>query len=231
MKDYMSYEQFGVNFVRHAVTAERIEASITGLAGTDIVWGRAGQGREGSRRQHTGRIGSVRVVPEPDDLVRFCAVLPIDLDLDIKIGPISNRYKGLVEVPLSLSVHVPQPLTIVIEIKPVQANEIQVDVRPANTGADLLSRVGDIDSEGRVPARHQADREMWNSNSVISWQLARAGLPAGEIRPVENQFYGDRSGQFEDPFGHRWDVSTHVEDVLPEEIRRRSQEATEAMGS
>ena len=44
---------------------------------------------------------------------------------------------------------------------------------------------------------------------------------ATSLRPVENQFYGDRSGQFEDPFGHRWNVATHVEDVSPEEMQRR----------
>jgi PhnB protein len=44
---------------------------------------------------------------------------------------------------------------------------------------------------------------------------------ATAIRPVEDQFYGDRSGQFEDPFGHRWSVSSRVEDVSPEEILRR----------
>ncbi|MBA3432450.1 MAG: VOC family protein [Actinobacteria bacterium] len=43
-------------------------------------------------------------------------------------------------------------------------------------------------------------------------------------RPVENQFYGDRSGQFEDPFGHRWSVATHVEDVSPDEMAKRSAE-------
>ena len=42
------------------------------------------------------------------------------------------------------------------------------------------------------------------------------------LRPVEDQFYGDRSGQFEDPFGHRWSVATHVEDVSPEEMGRRA---------
>ena len=42
------------------------------------------------------------------------------------------------------------------------------------------------------------------------------------VRKVENQFYGDRSGQFRYPFGHIWNVSTHVEDVTPEEIERRS---------
>jgi len=48
------------------------------------------------------------------------------------------------------------------------------------------------------------------------------------LRPVANQFYGDRSGQFLDPFGHRWNVSTHVEDVPPDEMAKR---AAAAMGS
>jgi len=40
-------------------------------------------------------------------------------------------------------------------------------------------------------------------------------------RPVKDQFYGDRSGSFVDPFGHIWNVSTHVENVSPKEIMRR----------
>ncbi|MCY3861579.1 MAG: VOC family protein [bacterium] len=43
-------------------------------------------------------------------------------------------------------------------------------------------------------------------------------------RPVETHFYGDRSGMFVDPFGHRWNVSTHVEDVPSDELARRSAE-------
>ena len=45
---------------------------------------------------------------------------------------------------------------------------------------------------------------------------------ARALRPVEDRFYGDRSGQFEDPFGHRWDVATHVEDVPHEEMAERA---------
>jgi PhnB protein len=45
---------------------------------------------------------------------------------------------------------------------------------------------------------------------------------ATEVRPLENQFYGDRSGQFTDPFGHRWSVATHVEDVPPDEMEKRA---------
>ena len=40
-------------------------------------------------------------------------------------------------------------------------------------------------------------------------------------RPLQNQFYGDRSGTFIDPFGHKWTIATHIEDVTPEEIGRR----------
>jgi PhnB protein len=52
------------------------------------------------------------------------------------------------------------------------------------------------------------------------------GIRAGArpLRPVENQFYGDRAGQFEDPFGHRWSVASHVEDVPPDEMARRAAE-------
>ena len=45
---------------------------------------------------------------------------------------------------------------------------------------------------------------------------------ANALRPVEDQFYGDRAGQFEDPFGHRWSVATHVEDVPPDEMAKRA---------
>jgi PhnB protein len=41
------------------------------------------------------------------------------------------------------------------------------------------------------------------------------------LRPVQNQFYGDRSGTFLDPFGYRWTIGTHVEDVSPEEMDKR----------
>jgi PhnB protein len=56
----------------------------------------------------------------------------------------------------------------------------------------------------------------------VDQQMAKAIAAGGTlIRPVEDQFYGDRSGQMKDPFGHLWVLSTHVEDVSPEELNRR----------
>jgi len=51
----------------------------------------------------------------------------------------------------------------------------------------------------------------------------KAAVAAGAkaLREVKDQFYGDRSGTLEDPFGHVWTVATHVEDVAPDEMERR----------
>lgn len=51
-----------------------------------------------------------------------------------------------------------------------------------------------------------------------------------EQRAVKDQFYGDRSGTLEDPFGHIWHVSTHKEDVSTEEMERRAKVASAAAG-
>jgi PhnB protein len=47
---------------------------------------------------------------------------------------------------------------------------------------------------------------------------------AQSVQPPENHFYGDRVAMFDDPFGHRWNIATHVEDVPPDEMERRMSE-------
>jgi PhnB protein len=50
-------------------------------------------------------------------------------------------------------------------------------------------------------------------------QAVAAG--ATVVRPLQNQFYGERSGTVRDPFGHEWLLGGHIEDVTPEEMQRR----------
>jgi PhnB protein len=50
------------------------------------------------------------------------------------------------------------------------------------------------------------------------------GAGAKLIRPVKDQFYGDRAGAVEDPFGHRWYVATHKEELTPAQIKKRMAE-------
>jgi PhnB protein len=57
--------------------------------------------------------------------------------------------------------------------------------------------------------------------------IAQKAVDAGAhlVRPVQNQFYGDRSGTLIDPFGHMWSVATHIEEVSPEEMKKRMDKA------
>jgi PhnB protein len=57
-----------------------------------------------------------------------------------------------------------------------------------------------------------------------AWKRAIAA-GAKERQPVTDKFYGDRSGSFEDPWGHHWTIATHVEDVSDDEMMKRAQQA------
>ncbi len=58
-------------------------------------------------------------------------------------------------------------------------------------------------------------------DTVFTQALAAGAV---QLRPVQNQFYGDRSGTLRDPFGHVWSIATHIEDLSNEEICARSRE-------
>lgn len=63
-----------------------------------------------------------------------------------------------------------------------------------------------------------------NCDAVFDWAIAAGGKVE---RPLADQFYGDRSGTLIDPFGHKWTIATHKEDLSPEEITRRMEAMTE----
>ena len=58
---------------------------------------------------------------------------------------------------------------------------------------------------------------------ALAARATAAGIKV--LRPVQDQFYGDRTGSFEDPYGHLWHIATNKEDVPMAELRRRAAEA------
>lgn len=63
---------------------------------------------------------------------------------------------------------------------------------------------------------------MNNAKKAIEFYKTVFDAKAILERPVENQFYGDRSGSIKDPYGHKWTIATHIEDVTPEEMKKRA---------
>lgn len=146
--DYLSYEQFGVSFVRYAVTPERVAASMADVAGEAVEVGPLPAGPGGiATVKATGQIGAIEVTPDPGDILRFRAVLPIELDLEVRLGPVPNRYNGEVKVPLALTVRAAAPLMLVIDIDPITPRDVHVDLQSSSVGGDVIQRVGNMDAE------------------------------------------------------------------------------------
>lgn len=66
------------------------------------------------------------------------------------------------------------------------------------------------------------------TQDVDSFFARAIAAGATSIRPLQNQFYGDRSGCFQDPYGHVWGVATHIEDVTYDEMLKRMQNMQKA---
>ena len=62
-------------------------------------------------------------------------------------------------------------------------------------------------------------------DAVFHRALAHGGK---ELRPLKDQFYGDRSGTIADPFGYQWTIATHKEDLTPEEMQQRAGQSAQS---
>jgi PhnB protein len=63
-------------------------------------------------------------------------------------------------------------------------------------------------------------------------KIAEQAVTAGAklVQPVQDKFYGDRTGTVQDPFGHVWHLATHTEDLSMAELRKRGEKALKEMG-
>src|SRR5688572_26477861 len=100
----------------------------------------------------------------------------------------------------------------------------QAEMEMGNSGvrlADEFPEMGGVGPQtlGGTPVGLHVYVE--NVDAMYAQALA-AG--AKQDRPLTNQFYGDRSGSIIDPFGHKWNLGQHIEDVSPTEMDRRMQE-------
>jgi PhnB protein len=93
--------------------------------------------------------------------------------------------------------------------------------------ADEYPGMSAAPSEGAPPS-HAIYLYVQDVDSVYK-QAVAAGCK--EAMPVADMFWGDRFGKVVDPFGHHWNLATHIEDVAPAEMERRSMEWMAAMAS
>ncbi|MFY9587336.1 MAG: hypothetical protein WAT66_07775 [Actinomycetota bacterium] len=149
--DEISYEEFGANFVANIVTPERVGATIERLAGEELAVGpmQAGPGGAASVMA-TGRIGPIRPqVVLTRERLSFDAVIPIELNLDVRVAGVSHRYTGSVDVALRLDVRAVAPVMLIIDVNTVTADDVKVRLEAEQLRARFLQRIGDVDEEVR----------------------------------------------------------------------------------
>ena len=87
--------------------------------------------------------------------------------------------------------------------------------------------VNDVMSGGKGPnAFGGSPASLWlyvpDCDTVFNRAVAAGAQPAiGPMGQLSDQFWGDRSGTFKDPFGYQWTIATHKEDLTPDEIKQR----------
>jgi hypothetical protein len=146
--DYISYEDFGVQFFARAVTEARILGGVNTLAGQPINVGPMGVG-PGRIAKVTakGAIGEASATPIPGDIVSYRVVLPVSLTFDVDLQVDSHRFTADLEVPLTLVARAASPLKVVIDVVPPLPNQVTVKLRAEGIRASMLNKVVGIDTE------------------------------------------------------------------------------------
>lgn len=181
---FISYEQFGLNFVALAVTTERIEEAVATVAGNSFMIGPMGAGPGGvAVVKADGRIGAPKVQQVAGPLLKFEARLPIELNLEIRLATVPQRYRGEVEVPLTLTVRTAEPLTLTIEVDPIAAADVHVDLRSSGVSAGMLQRLGNMDEEVRSQVARVVTERVSSPEARASREIDVAALIEKALSP------------------------------------------------
>ncbi len=147
----MTYEQFGVNFIRMLLDAERVCRSVDQVLGESLRLGPmgAGPGRVMARVTAEAQFRPTYGHAVAGDRLRYRIALPLSVDFEVDLRADRHLFRAEVLVPLLLTVHVEPPLRIVCEIEPPRAEEVEMTLATDTRRGTLLQRMASLDAELR----------------------------------------------------------------------------------
>ena len=171
----IDHATFGRRFVERAVNADRVAAGFARLAGQEIAIGPLRTGpRDLATVRAQGAVGTPAVWARPRG---YEVMVPLQLELTVDLT-VASRYDVAARIPLVVTPTPAAALRIVIDIAPVEPDNVQADVRPRSTIAGLLGRVGNI--------REQVQRQVAKD---VNRRLAD---PAGRVIDIGARIDGAR---------------------------------------
>ncbi|ERJ18104.1 hypothetical protein SSPSH_003019 [Salinisphaera shabanensis E1L3A] len=146
-EDY-SYEAFGRDFFEHAVTVERVEQALANLTGNEVNFGPRYVGPGGlASIKAEGSIREPSVTRREGDLIEFALMIPIDLELSVRLAAHDHRFKTELRAHLRLTARAKAPLHIFIDVPAPSENDIDVKVNAQGLRASVLDLVADVEGE------------------------------------------------------------------------------------
>lgn len=144
----MSYEEFGVEFFRLAVTEERVLGAVRVLAEEPIDFGPLGVGPGRlAKVSARGQVGEPVATLLSEQPVSYLVTLPVALAFSLDLLVDTHRFDAEVSVPLTITAHAKHPLTIHIDVTPPRSRDLKVQVKGDSGRAELMRKVADIDAE------------------------------------------------------------------------------------
>lgn len=167
--EFMTYASFGRRFFEVAVTRDRVEKAVSGMAGRPIDVGPMGVGPLGlAKVRANGSVGQPELRErDGDEHVSFDLVIPAELQMQIQIGLETYRFNADVRINLDVVARAAERLRVVIDVEPPDRRRIEVDLRAEGLRASVLQTIAGIEAEikrtvakfvGKEIDRHRKDR-------------------------------------------------------------------------
>lgn len=179
---WIDYAAFGERFVTHAVTEQRIEAAVSGMAGRGMTIGPFNVGPAGlAGFVAEGKVGKPHVLRSGPD-VTFEVTVPVSLSLKVLLGGRKLRFEAVVEIDMTLHARTADPVLIVIDIPPITARDVSFVLR-----AQAIEAAWEwiLDPIAGLVQREVANR--------VNGMLADPQVRSGRVFDVEAMVAGTRS--------------------------------------
>jgi hypothetical protein len=159
-EEFVSYEQWGLDFFAEAVSQERILGAVNNIAGQPIDFGPIGVGpAKIAKVRAFGQIGEASAVRVAGPQISYRVELPVSLTFEVNLQVETHTFHAELLVPLTLTARALDGVRIFISIDPPRSSEVQVKVQAEGIRATIMQRVVNIEGELRTFVAKYVARE------------------------------------------------------------------------
>jgi hypothetical protein len=147
-EEFVTYEQWGLDFFAEAVSQDRILGAVNNIAGQPIDFGPMGVGPgKIAKVRAYGEIGAATATRLDSSQIAYRVELPVSLTFELNLQVETHTFRAELLVPLTLTARAVEGVRIFITIDPPHSSDIQVRVKAEGLRASIMQRVANVEGE------------------------------------------------------------------------------------